>query len=87
MKLKDILWGPYQLCVYFFVGVVLYALSVEASAKTYIEWKNQAKFLNLNESIETIDHLRLGHKWKNITKNLIKKLPPCNKNVNVLKRH
>ena len=65
MKLKDILWGPYQLCVYFFVGVVLYALSVEASAKTYIEWKNQAKFLNLNESIETTDHLRLGHKWKN----------------------
>tara|TARA_R110001599_G_scaffold234523_1_gene433697 strand:+ start:57 stop:386 length:330 start_codon:yes stop_codon:yes gene_type:complete len=60
MKLKEILWGPWQLSSYLALGVLLFATSADAA--TYVEYKYKQ---SLDTSSKTSKYLRVGHKFKN----------------------
>jgi len=60
MKLKEILWGPWQLTVYLIAGTILFATSTEAA--TYVEYKYKQ---SLDTSSKTSKYLRVGYKFKN----------------------
>jgi len=60
VKLKEILWGPWQLTILLIAAVILFASVPEADP--YVEYKYKQ---SLDTSSKTSKYLRVGYKFKN----------------------
>ena len=60
MKLKEILWGPWQLTVYLIAGTILFATL--PNADPYVEYKYKQ---SLDTGSKTSKYLRAGYKFEN----------------------
>ena len=59
MKLKEIIWGPWQLTAYVILGVMFFATQGEASP--YLEYKY--KSLLEDPTVKTSSFTRVGYKF------------------------